>query len=125
MTGEAWIILCGLAAGVVNGFLGSGGGIIIILSLVLLRKYKKIPPGEASNDFPTAIAAILPMSLVSLARYAEGGHVGVRFALILALPAALGGLIGALLLDKIKLDLVRKIFAALIVISGVIMIVKV
>ena len=125
MTGETWIIICGLAAGVVNGFLGSGGGIIIILSLVLLRRYKKIPRGEASNDFPTAIAAILPMSLVSLARYAEGGHADGRFALILALPAALGGLIGALLLDKIKLDLVRKIFAALIVVSGIIMIIKI
>ena len=125
MTDEVWLILCGFAAGMVNGFLGSGGGIIIILSLILLRKHKKIPQGEASNDFPTAIAAILPMSLVSLARYADSGHVDWRFALILSLPAALGGLIGALLLDKIKLDLVRKIFAALIVISGVIMIVKV
>ena len=125
MTDEVWLILCGLTAGVVNGFLGSGGGIIIILSLVLLRKYKKTPQGEPSNDFPTAIAAILPMSLVSLARYADGGHVDLRFAVILALPAALGGLCGALLLGKLKLDLVRKIFAALIVISGVIMIVKV
>ena len=124
MTEEILLILCGALAGFVNGFLGSGGGIIIIVSLILMRKYKKTKESDAKSDFPSAICAILPMSLISLSRYSEGGNVDYSLVWKLAFPSAIGGIIGAFLLWKLNLKTVRKIFAVLIGISGVIMILK-
>ncbi len=120
--------LIGLGAGLVNGFLGTGGGIVIILVLGFLRKRmdkheKKSPFGGSSkDDYIMAIASILPMSAVSLVSYWKNDSFDISHASIFLLPAAAGGLLGAFLLSKISPKLLKKIFAGLMIISGVIMI---
>ena len=120
--------LIGLGAGLVNGFLGTGGGIVIILVLGALRKRmekheKKSPFGGSSkDDYIMAIASILPMSAVSLWSYWQNGSFDVSRAAVLLLPASAGGLLGAFLLNKISPKLLKRIFAGLMIISGVIMI---
>ncbi|MBQ7820664.1 MAG: sulfite exporter TauE/SafE family protein [Clostridia bacterium] len=107
----------GVAAGFVNGMLGTGGGIILVFLLGYLMKRER---GYNTRDvFATVIASILPMSLVSAWLYLKNGSVGMSDALPYITPGILGGLAGAYLLDKINLTLLKKLFAALVIYAGV------
>ncbi len=103
-----------LAAGVVNGFLGTGGGIVLMLALTL------VPANDdtaARDRFATVIAVILPLSLVSAVAYGESVDLSAASPYIL--PGILGGVLGALLLDKLSVKLIKKLFAAMVIWAGI------
>ena len=104
------IAAIGLIAGLVNGFLGTGGGIVIILMLGYLRsraeKKKESPlTGSSKQDCSVALASILPMSAVSLFSYYKSGSLKPEASAKFLVPAALGGLLGAFLLKRISVTL--------------------
>ena len=108
----AAVLALGIAAGLVNGFLGTGGGIVLMAAMAML------PPGIDPRDrFATVIAVILPVSLVSAAAYGE--NLDLRAALPYLFPGILGGVTGALLLDHISPKLLRRIFAAMMIWAGI------
>ena len=93
------LIIGGICAGFVNGLLGAGGGILVVLGLRALYGKKK----EGTHAvFASAIAVMLPLSAFSAWQYAQKGGLPPFSFLGLALPAALGGMAGALLLKKIS-----------------------
>ena len=103
-----------LAAGVVNGFLGTGGGIVLMFALSL------IPAADdtaARDRFATVIAVILPLSLVSVLTYGE--NVNFSAASPYIIPGILGGVLGGLLLDKLSVNIVKKLFAAMVIWAGI------
>ena len=110
----------GLLAGAVNGLLGAGGGIIIV------RGAARLLPEEARDPrdvFASALAVMLPVSAVSCVFYAARGNLAagtdpLRLALF-ALTGAVGGAIGACLLDRADVRLLKLLFAGLTVWSGV------
>ena len=55
------MILSGVAAGIVNGLLGAGGGMVLIPLLT------RLTPLKEDAVFPASVAIILPVCLVSLA----------------------------------------------------------
>ncbi len=115
-------IIIGALAGAVNGLLGAGGGIIItyFLAHVLNDKQK-----EKNGVFANAVATMLPISIVSLTLYLFKGYIAFDNKLFSLLPSAIiGGILGALLLTKLKLKAVKLIFAALVIISGFCMLFK-
>ena len=121
--------LClGLSAGFINGLLGAGGGIILILLLPRLSKKHGIPAcrGMENKDwYATALSVMLPATAISAAVYfLRGGIADTRSLLLLALPAAVGGGLGALLLGRIDGKWLRRLFSILVIISGVRMILK-
>ena len=121
------IAAIGLIAGLVNGFLGTGGGIVIILMLGYLRsraeKKKESPlTGSSKQDCSVALASILPMSAVSLFSYHKSGSLNLDTVAGFIIPAAFGGLLGAFLLKKISPIWLKRVFAVLMAVSGVIMI---
>ena len=78
---------------------------------------------EKNDIFAHALLTMLPISAVSFAVYLIRGYVKLEVSLIyLILPAALGGLLGAYLLKKIKFKIVRLLFIGLVIYSGFTMI---
>lgn len=111
------IVLVGLISGVINGVFGTGGGIVLVFLLSgLLNEKKGYSPRDA---FATVIAIVLPMSLLSAYFYVRDESVSFSSASDYLLPAALGGITGALLLDKINLKFLKKLFALLVVYAGI------
>ena len=112
-------LMLGLLAGLLNGLLGAGGGI------VLVRGAEKILPREYHDGrdvFANALCVMLPISAVSAIAYVMRGSVhGLEFSRFI-LPAILGGVGGGLLLSVIDTRLLRLIFSALVVWSGITMI---
>lgn len=107
--------LTGFGAGLVNGLLGAGGGIIAVWGLGRMLHGR----GASGRDvFANALAVMLPLSLVSLLGYGSGGTVDYHELGALILPAIAGGLCGALVLDRIRVDRLKLIFSAVVVYSG-------
>ncbi len=112
------LMLTGLAAGLVNGLLGTGGGILVVLMLGYL--YPKLPQ---KDRFACALTVMLPTSLVSVFFWARELP---ELPLILryVIPAAAGGLLGGFLLDKIKTKWLAKLFALLTIYAGAVMLIR-
>ncbi len=118
-----WLfILIGLLAGATNGILGAGGGIIVtyFLSHSLTDEQRK-----ENGVFANAVATMLPLSALSLCIYLAKGYITLDNTFFTLVPSALiGGIIGAFLLTKLHLRVVKMIFSALVIICGVMMIFK-
>lgn len=122
--GIATVTLGGLLAGLCNGLLGAGGGIVVVLAFSAA-----LPRDEDSRRslYANALCVMLPLSLLTLATYALKGNIpngflGADYALLLV-GAAIGGVLGALILDKLPSSILKKAFALLTVLSGILMIV--
>ena len=108
------VLLLGALSGFLNGLFGTGGGIPLVLVLGFLFG-KKVADGK--RFFTTALTVTLVLSLYSLSKYrislASGSY------LLAAVAAAMGGSVGALLLSRIPTNLLRRIFSAVILLSGI------
>ena len=120
---SAWLpALAGLAAGFVNGLLGAGGGVVIVRSAA-----RVLPHGgeyTPRDVYASALAVMLPVSAVSALSYARLGVWDGTGAWTYVLPALVGGIAGALLLDKLHTQLLRLIFSAVAAYSGIMMLFK-
>ena len=115
-----------------NGLLGAAGGILLVAVLPRLTPpatlyLPAVPLGryhERRDVLATALAVMLPVSAVSGVFYwMNGVRPSPTLLLFLILPAALGGLLGAELLGRLPDRVLKKIFAALVVVAGVRMVV--
>ena len=81
------LMLCGGAAGMINGLLGAGGGMVLVPLLCLLTDTKD------EEIFPVSVCIVLPICIVSLAvtGFRNGG---LPFGA--ALPYLIGGAIGGI-----------------------------
>lgn len=105
-------ILGGLLGGFVNGLIGGGGGVVVVL---LLTKLYGLSTKKAQA---TALLVILPLTVLSAVVYIGKG---IDWSLVLSTSVGftLGGIAGALLLNKLASDTVRKIFALLLIAGGI------
>lgn len=120
MKKSGWAALAsGFFAGLINGLLGAGGGILLV------RGAERILPDgyrEGRDIFANALCVMLPLSAVSAIAYILRGSVGGLEFAPFVLPALIGGVGGGLLLAVIDTRLLRLIFSALVVWSGLTMI---
>ena len=115
------LILGGLAAGFVNGLLGAGGGIIVIY--VLTRTFGE-EIAKKNAVFGYALCVMLPISVLTCALYASRGYMSPEGFGVFAIPALLGGFLGGVLLGRLDTAFLKKSFAGLVIISGIIMMVR-
>ena len=101
-------------AGIVNGFLGTGGGIVLMFALALLPT---TDDNAVRDRFAAVIAVILPLSLISTVSY--GDSIDFRAAVPYLLPGILGGIVGALLLDRLNVKIIKKLFALMVIWAGI------
>ena len=120
ITKNLWVYSAvGLIAGAINGLLGAGGGILITYFLSYVMKDENI---NKNSIFANALITMLPISAVSFVIYLARGYVKISPDLIyLIIPAAAGGIIGSLLLKRIKFKFVKLFFCAIVIYSGITM----
>ena len=107
MTTYLLALLLGLAAGVLAGLFGVGGGILFVPTLVLLGL------GQLDAE-ATSLAAILPTVAAGTWRQLRYGNVRTRPALVLGV-ASLGGVgAGVALAESLPEDVLRRLFALLV-----------
>lgn len=102
------IILTGLAAGILGGMVGIGGGIIIVPALVYFLAFSQ---HQAQG---TSLALMLfPVGILGVINYYKKGYVDFRYAGLLAIGFVVGSYLGSKFSLSIPQLTVKKIFAVL------------
>lgn len=108
-----FLIFVGAIIGLINGFLGGGGGMICV---PLLEKVLKIPSKKAHAS---AIAVIFPLSFISAIIYTINGSIESLPLLTIGLGVIAGGILGSFLLKILPAKVIGVIFACLMLAAGV------
>ena len=106
-------VFAGAAAGLVNGFFGGGGGMILV---PLLASKCGL---EQRKAFATSIAIILPLCVLSSAIYFLRGGLELAAALPYLVGGLAGGFFGGKLFKQLNMNWLRRVFALLILYGGV------
>lgn len=108
------IALIGTAAGMLSGLLGLGGAIVIIPALVLFLGYsQQMAQGTA------LMMMVLPVGALAAFQYYQKGYVDIKSALVMAVFFFVGGYFGAKFATQIPQDILKKVFALLLVVIAV------
>lgn len=113
MKSKSTLVIMGFIAGIVNGLCGSGGGTILVPSLVFLSKIKD------HNAHATAIAVILPLTIISAFIYAKSGIIDISITLKVTAGTIIGAYIGSKLLNKLSINVLRKLFGIFMIIAAI------
>lgn len=97
--------LAGGLAGLVNGFFGGGGGMVLVPMLVSRCGLTQ------RKAFATSVVIILPLCALSALIYWLRGGLELSAALPYLLGGLLGGLAGGRLYRKVSVPWLRRIFA--------------
>lgn len=110
-------LLSGFLTGLVNAVFGAGGGIIAVSSFRSAGLSQK--KAQAS-----AIAVIMPLSLISSAVYALKGYFNIGDALPYLPFGLVGAFIGTKLLKKAPDSTLKRIFALFLIYTGIKMLMR-
>jgi uncharacterized protein len=113
MTAVAIAVALGFAAGVLSGMFGVGGGILFVPTLVLVLSLAQL---EAQA---TSLAAMIPVVAVGAWRQSRYGNVRWSAALFVGLASGIGVGGGAVLAAALSENVLRKLFAGLLVVIAV------
>lgn len=103
-------LLIGLAAGVLSGVFGIGGGIVIVPALVFLAQM-----AQKTATGTSLAALLLPVSALGAWQYYKAGALDVRAALLIAPGLAVGAFIGATIALQFPSRELQRAFAIFLV----------
>lgn len=105
--------IVGTVTGFANGLFGSGGGTLLVPAL---QKFFKI---ETHKSHATALTVILPVSVFSVLIYVKGSTMDWGAVLWITAGGMIGGLSGAMLLNKISAKWLHRLFGAFMIAAAV------
>ncbi|MCL1845849.1 MAG: sulfite exporter TauE/SafE family protein [Defluviitaleaceae bacterium] len=89
------IYAIGLVVGFANGLFGAGGGTLLVPAMQKFLKF------ETHKSHATALAVILPLSVISAGIYLWGVDVDWKIIFLVSAGGVCGGVIGAKILNKL------------------------
>jgi uncharacterized membrane protein YfcA len=104
------IIMVGIAAGMLSGLVGVGGGLVIVPALIYFIGFsQKTAQG-------TSLAMImLPVGIFGVMQYYKQGHVDFKIVGLLAIGFLAGSFFGSKIALSISQDMLKKVFALLMI----------
>ena len=107
------ILVIGIFAGMLSGFIGVGGGLIVVPCLVYIL-------GMSQHGAQgTSLAMMLPpIGAIAVYNYYKEGHVDFRVAAILCISFVVGSFFGSKIALAISPAQIKKIFGILLIILG-------
>jgi len=102
------LIVIGILAGILSGFVGVGGGVIIVPALVYALSMTQ---HEAQGT--SLFILLLPVGILAVNNYWRSGNINWKFGLIIAFTFVLGGYIGSKIALRISPAIVKLTFGLL------------
>lgn len=108
------LLIVGIAAGVLGGLMGVGGGIIIVPSLVYFLSFS-----QKSAQGTSLGLLLLPVGILGVMQYYKQGHVDFKIVAIIAIGFLAGSYFGSKIALSLPQETVKKIFAILLLVIAV------
>lgn len=110
------LIIIGLLAGVLSGIFGVGGGVVMVPLLVFLLGFNQ----HQAQGTSLAVLAV-PVTFVAAYTYYRSGDdvVNWKYALIIAACFIVGGYLGSKLAVAISEQLLKKLFAIILLLTAI------
>jgi len=107
-------VVIGLAAGILSGVFGIGGGVVIVPALIYLAGFNQ------HRATGTSLAVLLPpIGFAAMWEYYRHQNVDVRAAMIMAATVFVGGWLGAVVANRVSGPYLRLAFGVFVVVLGV------
>jgi uncharacterized protein len=110
-------LLLGLAAGILSGLVGIGGGVLIVPALVFLFGLT-----QQQAQGTTLALLVPPIGILAAWTYYKQGFVDIKIAGFIAIGFIVGSLFGARYATGLSNEILGKIFGSVIVLIGLKMI---
>jgi uncharacterized membrane protein YfcA len=108
------LIIVGVAAGMLSGLVGLGGGVIIVPALVFLLGFSQYQATGTSLGI-----LLLPAGIFAVMNYYKQGYIDIKVVLLIFAGFLLGGYLGSKISLSLPQATLKKIFAVvLILIAG-------
>jgi len=102
------LILIGLFAGMMSGFIGIGGGVVMVPALVYLMGLSQ---HEAQGT--SLILMLPPIGILAVMNYYKAGQLNIWYGVIIAFAFVIGGYFGSKIALKMSPSKVKLIFGVL------------
>ena len=103
------LVLIGLAAGILSGLVGVGGGIIIVPALVFFLGFTQQQAQGTSLGL-----LLLPVGILAVLNYYNKGQIDLKVVAIMAITFVVGGWLGSKWALALPEKTVKKIFAIIL-----------
>jgi len=114
MTGIVGYILIGVAAGILSGFFGLGGGLVIVPALIYLCGFNQLTAQG------TSLAVMLPpVGVLAFMEYYKKGNVNIQAAILICITVFLGAVVGAKIAQIAPPNVLRKGFAVFMALAAI------
>jgi len=113
------LLLTGFTAGVLGGFIGVGGGVIIVPALVFFLGFSQ----HAAQG--TSLTMMLPpIAILAVLNYYKAGEVNIKYGMIMAVAFVVGGYFGSKLSLRLDPNKVKFIFGLFMLFVAIRILVK-
>ncbi len=114
-----FLVIIGVSSGILSGFVGVGGGIIIVPALVFLLG---LTQHQAQGT--SLFILLLPVGILAVWNYWKAGQINWGYGLIIAITFVIGGYIGSRMSLKLSPNVVKLIFGVIMLLISVKLIVS-
>jgi hypothetical protein len=111
------IIGIGFIVGILSGFLGLGGGVLLVPIMIAVWG---IRPHVATA---TSLAVVVPTGIATSLLYQSQGNLDLILALKIATGSIVGAYLGSTWACKLPASMLRKIFGSMLVLVGIRMVI--
>lgn len=109
----ALLVIIGVLAGMLSGFVGVGGGLIIVPALVYM-----LGMTQHQAQGTSLAVLLLPVGILAVMNYHRSGNLDWKFALIISVAFILGGYFGSKISLALPAETVRKIFGVVMMLGA-------
>jgi uncharacterized membrane protein YfcA len=113
------LVAIGLAAGVLSGLFGIGGGVIMVPALVYFMGMSQHGAQGTSIGL-----MLLPIGILAAMNYYKQGHLNFNYGIIIALAFVVGGYVGSKMSLGTSELMLRRLFGILMLVVAVRMMMK-
>lgn len=115
---ELGILICiGLVAGLLSGFVGIGGGLVIVPALVY---FLGMPQHTAQGT--SLVMMLPPIGILACYNYYQSGNLNWKYGLALAVIFVVGAYFGSKMSLKLPAHVVKKVFGVIMLLASLKMI---
>ena len=104
----------GIAAGILSGLFGIGGGVVIIPALMFLEGFPQLKAQGTS-----LIALLPPVGILAFFEYYKRGNTDLYAGIIICMAMVISAKFGAQFAHMLPMDVMRKTFGIFIILIGI------